>query len=700
MNAMKKAVKPIVFLVILALVAFHAYSVLRWKDTAGIDGLYRNDENSVDVLFIGSSHSFCTVNTAVLWQEYGIAADDIGENGQTVTTDYYYMKEALKTQKPTVIFIELWGIERGYNETDGNIYRNTVNMNWSTNYFENMNGVLDGLQLEYQRSEQDEEIDEEAQEEEDKTDTIRIEEDKTDNIRKGIVLKFPVVHTRYDEITESDYNPGTKLLRYRPNWTVREYDIPESCSETGIEPLSDQQIEYLESIVALSKQHDVQLVFWVAPFVASIEQARRFNAVEEFAREHGIAFYNFLKMTEETGFDFSTDMRKERYNGSHMNVDGAMKITNYLGQMLKEDYGLPDHRGDSRYSRYDQIAREWEVACATHALDAAENLQDYVAALDHSLFEATVIDFGFPVDDAPDDDESDEGSPQTEEIDGRNLIVNPQSYTGWFVAKKDYVFHPERGVVEFSASGLTEVSYTRVEGPVSLETEALMNGDDFVLSFEVMSPDWSAVNEPTTDYTGLDAVAVTFVTADDSPTGKQLAYRFARLGKTQSTFWREVPDEVDGEWLRYVSVPLRFTPKEETWAWFDRGIGKYMRVGPSLRANGTVYFRNFRLEKCNETNDWAATMRFMLQPVNDTQSGVPGLYTDSSRNRINGAWELSDLVKLIVDEEDLQKTKLYNGSKQVKINKCNACIIVVDKETGKLIKKSEFALSGGVLMKQ
>ena len=666
---MKKGIitiRCLVFLLALCLISVSIYKVLAWKDSRGIDGLYLTPVNSVDVLFVGSSHSYCTINTAVLWKEYGITANDISESGQIFTTEYYYLREALKTQRPAVVFAEIRGIDMPYNLNDGNLYRNTINLKWSMDYFRNVDTAIMGLRNEDRQFESIEEV------------------------KKGMQLKFPVVHTRYNELSRNDFHINSKLLRYSPNWSRREYSMPSALRKTDVAELTFAQRNTLEQLGILSEEYGFELVLWCAPYVVNDSLMMEFNGVEQYAKEKGIDCYNIQEVIQGSGFDFSEDMREEKYYGSHINCYGAEKVTRYIGNLLKYKYGISDHRDDPQYKWFDLMAREWEAECATHALDTAKNFQDYASALDHTLFEATVIDYDKHNVNKQDDNTG---------IDSKNYIEQADSFSDWFVSRQEYVTYPEPGTVRFSASGLTELSYSRIEWPINLKTTDIIDGEEYVLSFEVMSPDWSAVSEPTTSYAGLDAVAVTFVTANDSPMGKQMAYRFLRLGKAKSSLWREVPIATNGEWLEYVSVPLKFTSTKATWSELDKGIGQYLRIGPTLRANGTVYFRNFKLEKANQSNDWAATLNYIIHEINDKQSDAKGLYTEGSRNKINGVWELSSQVKLSVNEEDLLQNKLYNGSTEIPIKECDVCVIVTDKENGNFIRKNEFTLSDGILVK-
>ena len=187
------------------------------------------------------------------------------------------------------------------------------------------------------------------------------------------------------------------------------------------------------------------------------------------------------------------------------------------------------------------------------------------------------------------------------EVGGRNLIRNTRTYEDWYVNKPQYITYPSDNVVCLSASGLTALTYTRLEGLITLDTDTLVNGGDkYILTFEVMSPDWSEVSEETTQYTGLGASCITFVTFDGDDPNTQQKYYLVRLNRSE--FWASVPTADNDKWLKFVSKPIDFSTI--TWANSSREFGELMRVGPSLRTNGELYFKNFKLERGSKYTDW------------------------------------------------------------------------------------------------
>ena len=97
-----------VLALLLTLLACH--NVLLLKSEDGISqcrSLYKQKKDSIDVLFLGSSRIFCNVRTGILWDEYGIASYDLGGAETTMMSSFYHLSEALKTQHPEVVVLEV-----------------------------------------------------------------------------------------------------------------------------------------------------------------------------------------------------------------------------------------------------------------------------------------------------------------------------------------------------------------------------------------------------------------------------------------------------------------------------------------------------------------------------------------------------------------------------------------------------------------
>ena len=109
----------------------------------------------------------------------------------------------------------------------------------------------------------------------------------------------------------------------------------------------DNAWSYLDKMVALCEENDVELVLIKAPSLYPVWYEEWDAQVEDYAAAHDLKYINFLEHTEEIGLDFSTDTYDA---GLHLNLYGAVKLTDYFGEWLVEECELEDRRGEEELS--------------------------------------------------------------------------------------------------------------------------------------------------------------------------------------------------------------------------------------------------------------------------------------------------------------------------------------------------------------
>ena len=187
---MKKAIiKTAAFLLILAALFAAFAGVYSFKFGDGIYGLktfYRQPKDSIDVVFVGSSHIYENVSTGVLWDEYGIAAYDLAGSMQPVWNSYYYINECLKTQHPKLIVMDINSAVLSDNSNSGakdltdmsRIIKNTYGMKPSRDKLE------------------------------------AIKASANSSFWREYILEFPTYHTRYSELSKADYLPYNNIAYF------------------------------------------------------------------------------------------------------------------------------------------------------------------------------------------------------------------------------------------------------------------------------------------------------------------------------------------------------------------------------------------------------------------------------------------------------------------------------------------------------
>ena len=115
MKIIKKNKVRIGFLVLLIVTVYLVSNIFRIKSPHGInqlEGLYWQPDQAIDVVMMGTSHIHCGVNTALLWEKYGIAAYDYSGAEQPLWMTYYYLRELYKYQDPKVVILDMYAPAR------------------------------------------------------------------------------------------------------------------------------------------------------------------------------------------------------------------------------------------------------------------------------------------------------------------------------------------------------------------------------------------------------------------------------------------------------------------------------------------------------------------------------------------------------------------------------------------------------------
>lgn len=320
--------------------------------TTIVNGFYVEKKNDIDVVVIGSSNSFCTVNPLVLYEEYGIAAYDFGSSSQPMNISVLYLKEAFKRQKPKVVALEI-----NMMVGDSINSKNEAGLRWG---YTDIPLSVDKLQCIYQS-----------------VGAVDAE---------FFSYVFPVFryHNRWKELSKIDY---TYFYQDKTNYT-KGYLETQSVTQQAVRLsdydyegeawIGDANIACLDEMAALCKKNDAELLLFKSPK----ENWHRYEtqAIQELADERGLLFvdYNALYHDGEISFDTTADFR----DGDHLNDFGAAKVSSHLGAYLKEHYELPDRREDGGSNSWDNACdykrrRGWQdYMAATKAEDCFRQLMD------------------------------------------------------------------------------------------------------------------------------------------------------------------------------------------------------------------------------------------------------------------------------------------------------------------------------------
>ncbi|HAL63294.1 MAG: hypothetical protein K5664_00180 [Firmicutes bacterium] len=292
-----------------------------WNVTAKIDGFYNSPKNEYDVIFFGSSNTYCSFNPLVIWKETGVKSYVFATQQQPLWATYYYMKDAFKRQNPDVAVLDVLMASK-----NDEYYDDGVNYT----FCDNMPFSFDKIAL------------------------ARVSAPK--GRRLGLLIRFLKYHSRWNELKKedfeyrkrdmSDYSKGFYVLTSKCN-NAEHTDLKNV--EDSL-PLSDKNREYLDKIIALCKENDVRLMLLKAPSNSTEEEKRYYNSVAKIAEENGLEFVDYNMCYDEIGLDMATDFFDER----HLNIFGAEKFTEYFVKTTEyfKDRECSDNDWQGDYERY------------------------------------------------------------------------------------------------------------------------------------------------------------------------------------------------------------------------------------------------------------------------------------------------------------------------------------------------------------
>lgn len=329
---LKQAAKVVLFLFIFFLLLKTVTYIIRTDGDVKnrFAGFYAEKDNSIDVIFIGSSPVHPYYVFPKLYGEYGLVCYPLSSYQQRPKAAPYLVKEAEKTQEPKLWVFEL----RQYLAEESVMTENlahtrglTDNMKYSWNRIALINELIDDPAERY---------------------TYYFDIFKYHSNWKTMVLPRQLACFQYEV---NDFRKG---FLYEDG--IQESAYNDVTQVTDTMPMLEDKEKTLRELLDFLTEKKEQALFIVSPYLLTDEMQMKFNYMEEIVREYGYDFLNLNNYCEEIGMNYKEDFYD---GGSHANIYGANKCTDFLGQYLKEHYELEDRRESEGYDSWDTAYRLW-----------------------------------------------------------------------------------------------------------------------------------------------------------------------------------------------------------------------------------------------------------------------------------------------------------------------------------------------------
>lgn len=331
----KKTVRYIISAVVVAVSLFLLQRLLVPKYVSdvvegGLIAEYYEEEKDHDVIFIGDCEVYENFSPKVLWEDYGINSYIRGSAQQLIWQSYYLLEDTLRYEKPDVVIFNVLAMQYDRPQREAYNRMTLEGMRWSPSKVKSIQASMTG------------------------------DENFLDYV-------FPILryHSRWSEIGAEDFEYMFRREKVSHNGYYMRVDVKPAENVPEGKILADYSFgenayDYLDRMTRLCAENDIQLILVKAPSLYPYWYDEWEAQMEEYAGKNGLLYINFLELTQETGLDFSQDT----YDGGlHLNLSGAEKITAYLGEILQEEVGLQDRRGEKA------LADSWQEKIALYEGD-------------------------------------------------------------------------------------------------------------------------------------------------------------------------------------------------------------------------------------------------------------------------------------------------------------------------------------------
>lgn len=313
-------------------------------------GFYAEENNTLDIVMIGSSPVFPFYSAPKIWGETGIAVYPLSTNGQRPAAMKYLVEEAEKSQSPSLYIFEV----RMFTMGDEDL---SENMAFTR-------GVTDNLKYSWNRIR-----------------AIRAMVPESED-RLSFYIDIFKYHTNWkmfaflSEWENWRYHKASRLKGFYIRDDVGPRVKPEAGGMEGKLPISDEQEVILKDLLQYLQEKDFQALFIVSPYGEIMEEQQMFNYMGDIIEEAGYPFVNMNDYYDEIGIIFEEDFADY---GSHTNAVGAEKCTAFLENYLLEHYSFDDKRGDRRYTSWDKAYELWQVKLEEARITIADHImrEDY-----------------------------------------------------------------------------------------------------------------------------------------------------------------------------------------------------------------------------------------------------------------------------------------------------------------------------------
>ena len=315
-------------------------------------GIYQLDKGTLDVLYLGSSHAFSSISPEDIYKKYGITGYVQGSSCQKLWQSYYYLEEALYTQHPQVVVLDT------FMALDGGAQSEAFNRE-----------AIDKLRMSPAKIKS-------------AWTAFQMNPDGEDFIS----YIFPAFryHDRWKELSRQDYeymflpsNAPAKGFLARFGSVSCEFNSSDYESKNPeVQPLNSLCEKNLNRIKNLCDANGIDLV--LVKYPTCLWNIYNSLTLQSWADNNNVTFLDFNAdevLRNELNIDWNTESLD---GGNHLNYDGAMKVSDWIGKYLADNYHFSDKRNDPQYNIWETDYNYYKKCVSNHQISSIVEFEEYL----------------------------------------------------------------------------------------------------------------------------------------------------------------------------------------------------------------------------------------------------------------------------------------------------------------------------------
>lgn len=311
-----------------------------WKN---FRGLYAEDRNSLDVIYLGGSVCIDSWMPYEAWRESGITSYALGKSKFPSFAYKPIIREALFRQNPQLLIIDVRPFVYTYTGLHDDVFSAVPIICCLKTYSPNRPPIAKICYDIY-----------------------------SDEVAKGereaafesfASMFFDIVryHVSWVTLDSSFFSNTGNSLPYNYSKGFNEVSQHETLalrdnsgitSSQAVNPRAESDLsallDYLDSL-------GMDALFVVAPYGERADEKAQYNYLADIVVSRGQRFVDFNDFSDEIGIDGSTDF----YNTNHLSVFGAEKYTAYLNAYMEDNYSIKSVHSDAQISSWERGYPLW-----------------------------------------------------------------------------------------------------------------------------------------------------------------------------------------------------------------------------------------------------------------------------------------------------------------------------------------------------